>query len=479
MTQEATLEKAFNAYLEFVTAELQTLKAKPSGPLPFELLKNRSITLRQHVERAEVSPEFADLVKQTLISFPQDPAPLDQTTMRSNEIGNFFRRSGCYASIYDRNQIDSTALLCTFAGEFRKDQIHIRYLVPLMFVDFYGYEVMEFRAFQIRRFSSAELSTILQNDIRQVFYESSWIDVRQIESYWFIDISGPKSGTSYSESHGLWLNDHKLFNVNVFGSTIDDRLDYIAARMMLTHTVADDGSTPFRADFATTLQEEFSAFPRLVELALEPLILFDWDSLYRWKPSMGPNSLDIPFVLEIDDDYLHPLHARPSVTQVSPIPDDLKTNSIDGAGHQVEGVFNPLFLLDEESDALLSFATRTQAMFRRLRAAKTQWHFLEISLLFLRKAFFSKGLQQLLWHITVLESLFGEKKEGLTKLLRNRTSLALGRSEKERKEIRKSFDKIYDLRSRLVHGNEELIDNKNEIVQLCEARNLASVVYHK
>src|SRR5438093_11468497 len=72
-----------------------------------------------------------------------------------------------------------------------------------------------------------------------------------------------------------------------------------------------------------------------------------------------------------------------------------------------------------------------------------------------------------------MEALLGEKKEGLTNLLARRLALVLGGTEQERKQIKKSFQDLYDLRSRLVHGDGKLLDQKTHEKQLREARNLA------
>src|SRR5260370_23980061 len=92
--------------------------------------------------------------------------------------------------------------------------------------------------------------------------------------------------------------------------------------------------------------------------------------------------------------------------------------------------------------------------------------------LFLSYAFVSKGRQQLLSHITVLEALIGEDKAGQAKL-KQRLARLLGSSEQKRKAIKKSFEEIYELRSRLVHGDEEMLKQKTSSEDLRQARNLA------
>lgn len=97
-----------------------------------------------------------------------------------------------------------------------------------------------------------------------------------------------------------------------------------------------------------------------------------------------------------------------------------------------------------------------------------------IALGFLVKAFFSEGSQQLLWHISTVEALVGEKKESLTDLLGRRVGCVIGKTKKERATIQKRFKKLYDFRSDLVHGNRELLkENKIHFGHLREARRIA------
>ena len=98
---------------------------------------------------------------------------------------------------------------------------------------------------------------------------------------------------------------------------------------------------------------------------------------------------------------------------------------------------------------------------------------MEIAQNYLIKAFFSAAdnLEQLLWHITTIEALLGENGNGLSERLRRRIALIFGKTEAERKKIKKDFKKLYDIRSNLVHGNK----TKEEVTirQIYDSRNLA------
>jgi hypothetical protein len=102
------------------------------------------------------------------------------------------------------------------------------------------------------------------------------------------------------------------------------------------------------------------------------------------------------------------------------------------------------------------------------------WKFYENALGFLVKAFFSGGLEQLLWHITVIEALLGQKVEsGLTNLLKKRVGTILGENAVDQKTIRKNFEELYDFRSKLVHGDPGILEKEIFQGHLGRARDLA------
>src|ERR1035441_5315342 len=82
--------------------------------------------------------------------------------------------------------------------------------------------------------------------------------------------------------------------------------------------------------------------------------------------------------------------------------------------------------------------------------------FIDTALGFLLRGLLANGADQVLWNIAAIEAVFGEKVEGLVRLLKSRVSRVLGHNERERKEISKRFDALYAFRSDLVHGNAKL-----------------------
>jgi hypothetical protein len=435
MSVESKLEVAFSAYVDLAKAELHLQQTKPSTLVPFTVIRNRASELRRLVDELETRDQFRELVQKTLVAFPREDTD-DAATSRMVELGNFLRRSKCYVSLYDGEEIDTATIFEYLLAEFRKEAIQTRYLVPLRSVGFSD-EVIEFNDFQIRRFSAEELEMILQNNVNEIFFESSFIDVKEIEGYWFLDVKsfGPRLRleASVDEDGRIWLGHGAI--------QIDEPESF-------------------------SLADETAAFPNAVTIALEPLILFDWDSVENMFSFRGV-SFDIPFVLRIDDDLLNRPFLTPEVPafQVGPFfPDyveELTANDY------------YIFIDDLKITGLRTFVDEINLLLRRLDVTAAEWNFLHVALLFFRKAFFTPGLQQLLGHITVIEALLGEKKEGLTTRLAKRLGLILGNSEKERREVKKSFDEIYDLRSTFVHGNEKLLDQMAKENHLHSARKLA------
>jgi len=118
------------------------------------------------------------------------------------------------------------------------------------------------------------------------------------------------------------------------------------------------------------------------------------------------------------------------------------------------------------------FVKNTGVMIEKIKRVP-QWQFIDVALSFMEKGFRDNGLEQLLWHITAIEALVGENVSGLTNLLRDRVSLVLANNPQERKKIKKVFEKLYDLRSDYMHGNEQLLDPKVVDHDLAQAREMA------
>jgi hypothetical protein len=237
-------------------------------------------------------------------------------------------------------------------------------------------------------------------------------------------------------------------------------------------------------DYSPSIRKEFFQFPTPVEMGVRLLSLWDWDSRsnygfaspkyrkkprHRWEPCKGWTRADVPFVLSISSDLLSPPDRIPEI-QPFPYGSQFDPETGDEIGDA------PMYDLQLSNDEALRFAESLgyagDALIR-LRAHQNEWPFLEIAIGFFAKAFFSEQFQQLLGHITVLETLFGENKPGLTNLLGTRIAAVVGNDNDDRNSIKKAFQDLYEFRSNLVHGNAKLLKQQVYVGHLREAREFA------
>lgn len=217
----------------------------------------------------------------------------------------------------------------------------------------------------------------------------------------------------------------------------------------------------------------YSPFP-VLEKVFQRLALFDWqpDDGRHKKPGERPEwqgwlGFKVPFVIRLNDNLLKAPQQTPimSVLETEPYFDPITNEE---QGEKPSCYIN---LNGEETRSLARSIKATDQLIRNIESAPEVWSFLVRALGFQVKGFFSKGLEQLLWHITVIEALFGEKVPGMTDRLARRTAAVTGRSETDRIEIKKRFKELYEFRSRLVHGGE--FTDQIWAGHLMEARDMA------
>jgi hypothetical protein len=134
-----------------------------------------------------------------------------------------------------------------------------------------------------------------------------------------------------------------------------------------------------------------------------------------------------------------------------------------------EVILDHILSLDaDETERFKRFVQRVEHLFGAMKPQERGWKFLEVALAYFMKAFQSDGLEQLLWHITALEALIGEKGGGVTDRLARRLSAILESTERKRKDIQKQFKELYEFRSDLVHGS--ILKEKVRVHHLANAR---------
>ena len=296
---------------------------------------------------------------------------------------------------------------------------------------------LKFSGFEIRKFDRKELDEIVGNDVNRVFYPYAVLDkdtLDALQEYWFIVVK-----TEEEVRRLGWM------------------------------TIAKEA--------VGWVSPEYTRFPTAIERALERLVLFDWVGELQ-EGREPPNGhwwfgFKIPFVLRVDDNDLKAPESAPDCSKLESYGIkhvDLDTDEeykghvvvFDLNGSRVVAFEQCIKRADECLGHLEKKDCDTDPTYR-----DTYWPFLKVALGNVIKAFFTDGLEQLLWHITALEALLGAER-GIRKSIAKRSAAIVGTTKKERKRLKEQFEDLYDLRCDLVHGNQFKKDIHRK--QLFEAR---------
>lgn len=412
------LENAFRTYTSLVQADL------PRGNR--SSLKDRMIyggdessILRSIVGQLETRDEFRQLAKETRSRFSaKDELSFDEKFWGEG-VKNFFRRSGYYLDTFEGKITNSDATFAKFCHAFERQEAHVSHFALMEYVNFEG-GPMDFGSFQIRGFPAKELNEIFQTQVNQVFYPYAVVDTRTLQNYWFICFNEKKS-------------------TGRFGS-LDFKTDWISFD---------------RIDI------RYTRYSQNLESILQQLALFEWEKDWWGEGGtrrQGATDQDmergwdrfyIPAVLVIDDDVLKLPPRSPSLSNLATMPIyEPHTGEIEG-----EMPDFTMMLDEDETNRFKGLIDEVGKTLLELKREGKDWHFLDIALGNLVKGFVAPdSIEQLLWHITVLEALLGEKGIGVTRRMAHRIGCVLGKSDDERKALQKKFEELYDFRCELVHG---------------------------
>jgi hypothetical protein len=431
------LEDIFRSYTNIVQLKLQKEARKPGLKEPLTLFTDKTMELRTLVDELENEAEFHQLVAETRSAFLGGYHGKSESAWR-RAVKNFFRRSEYYCNFFEKKAPNADAAFQNYREAFQRRKIQITYLALMEFV-YFAERSMDFGAFQVRQFSADELGAIFQNRVNEVFYPWAAVEVNQLQDYWFVCLIEhapvPKLG---------WID-----------------LDWDLSQ-------------------ADRVGIKYTGYPKAIETVLQQLALFDWQADW-WKEPFAQGykqqEKDLergwlgfsipPFVLKVHNNLLDFPRGAPDFSMLEREPFiDAQTGEEIGERPVVY-----IHLNKAETNSFKAFIQRTENFLASLRAKQYDWQFLEIALGNFIKAFFTGGLEQMLWHITVLEALLGEKGKGVTERLARRIASILGKSEGERKTLRKQFKELYSFRCDLVHGNP--YQKQTYVGHLRNARNLA------
>jgi hypothetical protein len=411
-------------YLQVVEREFSGLRMAAQSPSPLDDPKFRQIFLSS-IANLENSPEFAELSKHTLKEFNKDKS---FASIWQHHITTFFRWSGLYERIFEGAGINREEICSLYAKEITAESGQWVCLAPIELVEF-PEQPLKFDDFAIQSFTAEELKSLLKQRTCKLFYPWAEVDTYRLSQFWMIVCTEEKP-----ISHSGLL---------VWGEKIK----------------------PKYSPFSGKLKNAFRIL-----------------SLYKWRDQYSPDenlllsddagllSLNIcpslPFTIQIPQGFLDNPPAAPDLSDLPMEP------TMDNFGEEVGEHPYVAFDLSGSETEFRDFVKNINPLVEKIKQVP-QWQFIDVALSFMEKGFSDSGLEQLLWHITAVEALMGEDKSGLTSLLKKRVSYILGNTEAETAKIKKVFQKLYDLRSEFIHGNEKLLDPKVVHHDLAQAREMA------
>jgi hypothetical protein len=405
------LYKSLDLYINYAAANLK----HPPASFKIEEKEKLSVShidpayqLRHISEKTENSLEFNNLVSifSTALGRKTKRPPSDPNRQERNALKNFLRRSRTYLNMHQGKSIDIDECFERLMTAFAERNIKATSLRLIEEV-YFSEDLIDFGAFKIQRYSKKNLDDLFENQINHIFYPYAESNTQKLCWYWFLQQerseNSPQGDISQITINFNWSN---LFRVSM---TLPDR-------------------------------------------AIQLLTLFDWESKFFARPNdiksdSGWLSFSPPISFSVTDDIFASPYPTPNIADLEFFPQ--------GNPYGEEDEEAPPFYIDLDEEELKRFKTiigNALELLENLDLKACNWDFIDRAMGYLAKAFFTEGLEQLLWHMIVLETLFGEKDE-ILESLRSRISSILAKTQAEKKSIRKTINELYDFRSDLVHGN--------------------------
>ncbi len=376
------------------------------------------------VEQLEKSEEFSRLVSDFSVAFGGKPinksALSSASYYRTDSIPryrlkNFFRRSKLYIKFFENNFEDVDVYfehLWSGSNGRKVETTSFRLLEGVSFPE----SDIDFGKFKIQKFSKSELDKLVDNQLNQIFYPYAELDTKELQNCWFIVEKSCKTYPKFEE-------------------------------------------------WPEILDESFLVSRTFPDRTIQLLSLFEWenksfisgddndDMILGWLKFLVPWSFHIS-----DDIFKNP-------SRIQDLPKLPYSPYFDTQGNEVGT--SPVFYFDLETDDLenlKSIVGKALVFFDSIDLEKCKWTFLSRAMGYFAKAFFTKDkFEELLWHITVLDILLGEKNRGIVDNIQRRLGIIYGGKYKEEiNRVRKEFKKLYDFRSELVHGTSLEKDGKQK-----------------
>jgi len=422
------LYKSFVSYVKYAKPYLrQKFPVPKEGDQKIRIAHiDRSFWLRSICKNIEGSREFNNLVSDFSVACGGKPVKKVEkgswVSMEQNAIQNFFRRSKLYLKIAEGKSINIDNYFEQLCSAFNERQVKV---IRLWLLDsvYFSESIIDFGNFKIQRFSKEELDALVDNQLNHIFYPFAELGTDILSHYWFI---------------------REESSENIKG------IDYVI---------------PISFDEVFRVPRNFP--DRVIQL----LALFDWEEVGiggyqdKFDEHAGWEAFSTPIAIGITDNVFASPHPSPDLSKLEFFPFPTGPD-----GEIVEGPQFYHHIGKGQLERLKEIVEKSQEFLQSIDLKECNWEFLDIAMGYLAKAFFAEGLEQLLWHMTVLEALFGEKNK-VMEPIRKRLGYIFGKTNKERKAIGNKFDELYDFRSGLVHGNK--YEKRAYWGHLREARKLA------
>src|SRR5262249_41253764 len=416
------IHKAFIVYVELVSDAL-TRPASLKESMVDDSIRlayiDPGLRLRSLVEKLEASEEFDNLRSAIDRAVDSGARKIPSTGIRyysiySLSLPNFFRRSHFYSDASEGLKANPEEVFESFWASLVHRKVRTARLRLLDRVWFTS-KTLDFGIFRIQKFTKDELDELIDSEIREVFYRETRLNTEFVSQYWFI---------------------------------VEENLT--------EHGLAIKGKIPW-----APLAVQRNLPDRVIQLL----------SLYEWTPDWVREDFDgedrfwmgfrVPFSFRVSDDVF----GRPTFIPVVPNLDQVLPEV--GGGPEF-----PIQLGRQEEAELVNVVEKGKKALEIIFQLKAEWNFVEIAMGYLAKAFLTNDdLDQILWHVGVLDALLSEENAGVRQVMRPRIGNILGSTENEKKEIRKRFDELYEFRSDVVHGKE--YTEKAQSRHLADARELA------
>ena len=414
--EEVRLRDAFDSYLSFCR---QVRDRMPPGTGSNRPGPRDADRIRACVEEAEASPLFKTLVDRTKSKFVGPHHKSTNDSFWLSAVGNWFRNSRYYTNLFGSvAPPDTENLLRSYVGAFARERDVVRWFAPIELVNFAG--PLEFDTFKILVHEADDLRGLLRNDVNELFYPWAVTTLSVLEDYWFVEVQQEKEA-------------HRVGHFELPGWE----------RMFFE-------------------RRKFSEFPACLESALQKMALFRWIPDWFEEDAVNWFGFNVPFAIKVEGSLLRSPARAPELARLDREP------IADQEGNEVDD--RPAIIHDLDEVGTKHFGDFICGL-ETLWALPEKWAFIDLARGYLLKAFLTKGLEQLLWHITALEALVGEK-EQTVRTLKNRLSCIHGSTEKERKAVKKQVADLYGVRCDLVHGNVRKSE-KVDVALLRDARELA------